>query len=108
MVQVSSDPETLQAWAVDALASGLFREDGIAQHVFKGEGAVHKMAYIPGVAWVMNCTWRGWSKRIHAFTRPDQRCQGICEQLCRAIDPEHFNPIYDRLARKTTAEYGGD
>lgn len=87
---LSDDPIVIAGWAAEILAARLIRKDGIAQYSLAGEGRIYRMAYLPGIAWVMYCDTvyqPTWKDRINkpkwqAFTRPDMRRQGICDRLC--------------------------
>lgn len=81
---VSTDPVEIAIWAAQAYACGLYRSDGMMQYVFQGEGVIHKMAYLPRIAWVADATWRGWRK-VHGFTHPAYRRQGHCGRLYRLV-----------------------
>lgn len=99
---LSDDPAVIAGWAARILSDGLVRDDGIARFTLRGEGRIYRMAYLPGIAWVMYCDRvfpPAWTRRFglpgwQAFTRPDLRRRGICTRLCEAAGyPEAPSPL---------------
>lgn len=84
-MSVSRDPETIARWAADALGHRLYLPLGTAQYVFRGDGVIYEMAYLPGIAWVMDHEWPArWAsqpRRLSVYTHPDHRRRGICRTL---------------------------
>lgn len=85
----SDDPEVTRRWAKECLAAGLHRpgEEGVARYSLAGQGRIYRMAYLPGIAWVMYCDFvlpcgEIRKPKWQAFTRPDMRRRGICARLC--------------------------
>lgn len=81
----TSHPGVIRLWSAEILRDGLFRGDGIAQFGFRGDGVIHAIVYLPGVAWVMwadhPARWQNLPPRFQAFTRPDMRRRGIMNRL---------------------------
>lgn len=84
-MSVSADPEIIAEWASEAFLCRLYRPDGVAQFLFRGDGVIHEMAYLPGIAWVIDHDWPArWSRlarHMSGFTHPDHRRRGICRAL---------------------------
>ena len=84
---ISSSPAVLSRWASEVLQAGLYRQDGLARDVFRGDGTIYLMAYLPGKAWAMYHSLPesfvrrpsvGKQRVIGSvFVHPDHRHQGI-------------------------------